>query len=228
MALQSTSSLKPDKAVAFPCKVVNVATGTIQTHSELSQTDLALSVATDPSFPSLCSQDGRMLMRLLRVVCDHDTCPGCCLLDPRNRRSLHSAAYDFTRVDRRKPPPHHFDRLSETGLSKHLARTMRGIALAAGFCVRQERLKATAIAECSDSQTERSGQPPQALTPEQEDSSFLGDSLSDTRMLDTNSSFSLPFGWRSTIYRGSIQPWLMESFLDHSSSNIWDLTFGTG
>lgn len=47
MALRSTSSL--DNIITFLRKAVNAATSTIQTHSESSQTDLALSFATDVS-----------------------------------------------------------------------------------------------------------------------------------------------------------------------------------
>lgn len=131
--------------------------------------------------------------------------------------------------------------LSETGLSTYLARTIRGIGRAAGLNIRRESLKNTAIAKGSDqpSQAERAGQPPQALMSEQEELSFLGNTLSDSQISDTNSfwgghdQFDLSYflGLSGGVAQDTdwLNPALVDGeSLDPSSSNVWDLTFGTG
>lgn len=79
--------------------------------------------------------------------------------------------------------------LSGTGLSTYLARAIPGTARAAGLGIRREGLKNTAVAEgsCQPFSAERPGQSPQVLISEQEELSFLGDSLSGNQILDTNS-----------------------------------------
>lgn len=136
MALRSsTHSDGHESSVTYLRKALNAAKSTIQTHFESSQTDLALSFATDVSLrssfptssPSSSSSGHRPLMassclavvripyRLLAdcvincviIVHDHGLCPSCSLSDPLDKGISPRPAGSLARPRGRQPLPHH-------------------------------------------------------------------------------------------------------------------------
>lgn len=138
MALRSsTHSGGHESIVTYLRKALNAAKSTIQAHFESSQTDLALSFATDVGFRSSLptsspsSSGYRLLMassflavvrishRLLAdcviIVHDHGLCPSCSLSDPLDKGIPLRPAGSLARPRGRQPLPHHVGRPARTG-----------------------------------------------------------------------------------------------------------------
>ncbi|CAN9403101.1 unnamed protein product [Alternaria alternata] len=130
MALRSsTHSEGHEGSITYLRKALNAATSTIQTHFESSQTDLALSFATDYMTMAF-AQAAVFLIRLTKAS---PFVQQVVSLDPAVVSHYLTMSVDLLELGD----------MSETRLSTYFARTIRGIARAAGLAIRPDDATAT-------------------------------------------------------------------------------------
>ncbi|CAN9241101.1 unnamed protein product [Alternaria alternata] len=130
MALRSsTHSEGHESSITYLRKALNAATSTIQTHFESSQTDLALSFATDYMTMAF-AQAAVFLIRLTKAS---PLVQQIVSLDPAVVSHYLTMSVDLLELGD----------MSETRLSTYFARTIRGIARAAGLNIRPDDSTAT-------------------------------------------------------------------------------------
>ncbi|CAP97289.1 Pc22g00010, partial [Penicillium rubens Wisconsin 54-1255] len=164
MALRSsTHSDGHESSVTYLRKALNAAKSTIQTHFESSQTDLALSFATDYMTMAF-AQAAVFLIRLTKAS---PLVQQVVSLDPAVVSHYLTMSVDLLEVGD----------MSETRLSTYFARTIRGISRAAGLAIRPD--DSTTIAGVAGD-----GRGDQPYVPEQSMSLVSADGIGDAGLYD--------------------------------------------
>ncbi|KOS47919.1 hypothetical protein ACN38_g1123 [Penicillium nordicum] len=219
MALRSsTHSDGHESSVTYLRKALNAAKSTIQTHFESSQTDLALSFATDYMTMAF-AQAAVFLIRLTKAS---PLVQQVVSLDPAVISHYLTMSVDLLEVGD----------MSETRLSTYFARTIRGISRAAGLAIRPDDSTTTAGVAGY-------GRGDQPCVPEQSMPLVSADGAGDAGLYDADTFWAGhdPFDLSCVLGLSGVGVAQDTEWLDPALGNLgsftqpatpWNMIFGTG
>ncbi|KAJ5979535.1 hypothetical protein N7501_002877 [Penicillium viridicatum] len=219
MALRSsTHSDGHESSVTYLRKALNAAKSTIQTHFESSQTDLALSFATDYMTMAF-AQAAVFLIRLTKAS---PLVQQVVSLDPTVVSHYLTMSVDLLELGD----------ISETRLSTYFARTIRGISRAAGLAIRPDDSTTTAGVAWD-------GRGDQPYVPEQSMSLVSADGVGDAGLYDADTFWAGhdPFDLSCVLGLSGVGVAQDTEWLDPALGNLgsftqpatpWSMIFGTG
>ncbi|CAI7581146.1 unnamed protein product [Penicillium viridicatum] len=219
MALRSsTHSDGHESSVTYLRKALNAAKSTIQTHFESSQTDLALSFATDYMTMAF-AQAAVFLIRLTKAS---PLVQQVVSLDPTVVSHYLTMSVDLLELGD----------MSETRLSTYFARTIRGISRAAGLAIRPDDSTTTAGVAWD-------GRGDKPYVPEQSMSLVSADGAGDAGLYDADTFWAGhdPFDLSCVLGLSGVGVAQDAEWLDPALGNLgsfnqpatpWNMIFGTG